>query len=438
MKEYKAYSIAAFFLALAVFTACDSYEESKCEFDNAVYLDIAEMSQVQSAVFKKSIPTFERPFHVQMAYPAAEDVSVTVSADPSLVETYNAIYKTAWKALDAAYYDFPTQTLTVAAGRTLSETLTLNLKNLMGDQQQKIAELNIDETFVLPVTITQASMSVLNASSTAYYVVKRSSAITSAASLRDNYIYFPKLDQWGPLAERYSNLNAITLEMFFKVYDYSKHDEISSLIGIENEINLRIGDANFERRQLQFDGSGIGFGKFPKQDDLKLIEAGEWYHVAATYDEDARIVRIIVNGKTQSEGTEMGATTPELINLAKRAYYNLFEQNPDNEEYKKAYAGWGDARQLFIGKSYDDTRQLNGEVAEVRIWSVARTEEQIRENMYDIADPENEPTLLGYWKFDEGEGNIIYDRTGNGNDAVAAFDLEWPEGVEIPQINIEK
>ena len=92
---------------------------------------------------------------------------------------------------------------------------------------------------------------------------------------------------------------------------------------------------------------------------------------------------------------------------------------------------------MFIGKSYDDTRQLNGEVAEVRIWSVARTPEQIRENMYDIADPENEPTLLGYWKFDEGEGNIIYDRTGHGNDAVAAFDLEWPEGIEIPQINAE-
>ena len=133
----------------------------------------------------------------------------------------------------------------------------------------------------------------------------------------------------------------------------------------------------------------------------------------------------------------MGLTTPELINLAKRGYYNLFEQNPDNEDYKKAYGGWGDARQLFFGKSYDDSRQLNGDIAEVRIWSVARTPEQIRENMYDIPDPENETSLLGYWKFDEGEGNIIYDRTGHGNDAVAAFDLEWPEGVEIPQINVE-
>ena len=436
MKGCKLYFAIALVSMIAA-VSCDSFDENKREFPNAVYLDIAKTSEVQTTVFKKSLQTLDRQLHIEMAYPASEDVTVTVSADPSLVETYNAIYKTAWKALDATYYDFPSQTLTVPAGKTLSETLTLNLKNLMGDQQQGIEELNIDETFILPITITQASMSVLNASSTAYYVVKRSSAITSAASLRDNWITLPKLDEWGPLAERYSNLNAITFEAFIYVYDFSKHNEISTIMGIEDYLLLRIGDSNFERQQLQFDGSGVGFGKFPKKDDLKLLNAGEWYHVAATYDEDTRIVRIIVNGKIQSEGTEMGATTPELINLAKRAYYNLYEQYPDNEEYKKASAGWGDARQLFIGKSYDDTRQLNGEVAEVRIWSVARTPEQIRENMYDIADPENEPTLLGYWKFDEGEGNIIYDRTGHGNDAVAAFDLEWPEGIEIPQINAE-
>lgn len=417
--------------------ACDSFDENKREFPNALYLDIAKTSEVQTTVFKKSLQTLDRQLHIEMAYPADADITVTVTADPSLVTTYNAKYKTSWKALDASYYDFPTQTLTVPAGRTLSETLTLNLKNLMGDQQQGVEELNIDETFVLPVTITQASMSVLNASSTAYYVVKRSSAITSAASLRDNWIALPKLDEWGPLAERYSNLKAITFEAFIYVYDFSKHNEISTIMGIEDYLLLRIGDSNFERQQLQFDGSGVGFGKFPKKDDLKLLNAGEWYHIAATYDQETRIVRIYVNGKLQSEGTEMGVTTPTLMNLAMRGYYNLYEQNPDNEEYKKAYGGWGDARQLFFGKSYDDTRQLNGDIAEVRIWSVARTPEQIRENMYDIPDPENETTLLGYWKFDEGEGNIIYDRTGHGNDAVAAFDLEWPEGIEIPQINVE-
>lgn len=435
MKGYKAYSISAVVLMLTALTACDSYEEGKREFGNAVYLDVAKSTEVQTTVFKKSLQELERQLHVEMAYPAATDITVTVTADPALVETYNARYKTSWKALAESYYDFPSQTLTVPAGKTISEVLTLRLKNLMGDEQQSVGELPIDVTYVLPVTITQSSLSVLDASSTAYYTIKRSSAITSAASLRDNWITLPKLDEWGPLAERYSNLKAITYEAIIRVDNFSKHAEISTIMGVEDYLLLRIGDTNFERQQLQFDGSGVGFGKFPKKDDLKLLNAGEWYHIAATYDEETRIVRIYVNGKLQSEGTEMGSSSPELMNLAKRAFYDLYLQNPDNEEYQKAYSGWSDARQFFFGKSYDDSRQLNGDIAEVRIWSVARTAEQIWENMYDIPAPEDESTLLGYWKFDEGEGNIVYDRTGHGNDAVAAFDLEWPEGIEIPQLN---
>ena len=79
--------------------------------------------------------------------------------------------------------------------------------------------------------------------------------------------------------------------------------------------------------------------------------------------------------------------------------------------------------------------QLNGDITEVRVWSVARSEQEIWDNMYDV-DPKT-PGLIGYWKFDEGQGNVIRDWTGNGNDAVAEFDLDWPSGIEVPQINKE-
>ena len=78
---------------------------------------------------------------------------------------------------------------------------------------------------------------------------------------------------------------------------------------------------------------------------------------------------------------------------------------------------------------------MNGDITEVRVWNVARSEQEIWENMYDV-DPQT-PGLIGYWKFDEGEGNVIRDWTGNGNDGVAEFDLEWPSGIEVPQLNKE-
>ena len=208
-------------------------------------------------------------------------------------------------------------------------------------------------------------------------------------------------------------------------------------MGVENYLLLRIGDASFPRQQLQFDGTGDaaatpGFGKFPKKDETKLLNAGEWYHVAATYSYATREVCIYVNGQLQSRGTDLGNPASTPFNLAGRAFYDLYLQNPSQYEQ---YKGWGNFRQFFLGKSYDDTRQLNGDITEVRVWNVARTEQEIWENMYDV-DPQT-PGLIGYWKFDEGEGNVIHDWTGNGNDGVAEFDLEWPSGIEVPQLNKE-
>ena len=89
----------------------------------------------------------------------------------------------------------------------------------------------------------------------------------------------------------------------------------------------------------------------------------------------------------------------------------------------------------FIGRSYDDYRPLNGKIAEARVWSVARTLEQIWENMYEIENPENDSTLLGYWKFNEGSGNTVKDYSMYGNDGVAKYDIIWPQGIEIPKLN---
>ena len=210
-------------------------------------------------------------------------------------------------------------------------------------------------------------------------------------------------------------------------------------MGVEQYLLLRIGDTNFERQQLQFDGSGAGskFGKFPERDATKNLSAGQWYHVACTYDQATRRVCVYVNGELQSEGTEMGLTSMSedtRINLAMRALYDYYLNNPTPDNEKK-YGGFVDAYQFFIGKSYDDYRPLNGKIAEARVWSVARTQQQIWENMYEIANPESDPTLLGYWKFNEGAGNTVKDHSMYGNDGMAETDIVWPDGIEIPKIN---
>ncbi len=442
MKRY----LITFFVLLGALTACERYDADDHKFGNVVYLNVSQTSPVQLATFSNNRATYDCTLQAALTYPAAQDVQVSLAVDPSLVAAYNDRYGTAWPMLDEKYYTLSAAETTIAAGRTVSDVVTLQLRGLMGEGEEQTGALPLDETFLVPVRISGASMDVLRGSDVAYYVVKRSSAITVAAQLGEgNWINFPTLDKYGTNSSAWNGLTAMTYEALIYIDQFATTDaeglpvNISSVLGVEQYLLLRIGDTNFERQQLQFDGSGSGsqFGKFPGKDATKNLEAGRWYHVACTYDQTARTVRIYVDGQLQSEESGVGIATQSednRINLAMRALYDYYLNNPTPDNEKK-YGGFVDAYQFFIGKSYDEKRPLNGKIAEARVWSVARTPEQIWENMYNVENPADDPTLLGYWKFNEGAGNTVRDYSMYGNDGVAESDITWPSGIEIPKIN---
>ncbi len=442
MKRY----LITFFVLLGALTACERYDADDHKFGNVVYLNVSQTSPVQLATFSNNRPTYDCTLQAALTYPAGQDVQVSLAVDPSLVAAYNARYGTAWPMLDEKYYTLSAPETTIAAGRTVSDPVTLQLRELMGEGEEQTGALPLDETYLVPVRISGASIDVLGGSDVAWYVVKRSSAITVAAQLGEgNWINFPTLDKYGANSQAWNGLTAMTYEALIYIDEFATTDaeglpvNISSVLGVEQYLLLRIGDTNFERQQLQFDGSGSGsqFGKFPGKDATKNLEAGRWYHVACTYDQAARTVRIYVDGQLQSEESGVGIATQSednRINLAMRALYDYYLNNP-TEDNEKKYGGFVDAYQFFIGKSYDEKRPLNGKIAEARVWSVARTPEQIWENMYNVENPADDPTLLGYWKFNEGAGNTVRDYSMYGNDGVAESDITWPAGIEIPKIN---
>ncbi|WP_300798020.1 DUF1735 and LamG domain-containing protein [uncultured Alistipes sp.] len=442
MKRY----LITFFVLLGALTACERYDADDHKFGNVVYLNVSQTSPVQLATFSNNRETYDCTLQAALTYPAGQDVTVSLAVDPSLVATYNSRYGTQWPMLDEKYYTLSADAVTIAAGRTVSDVVTLQLHELMGEGEEQTGALPLDETFLVPVRISGASLDVMRGSDVAYFVVKRSSAITVAAQLGEgNWINFPTLDKYGANSSAWNGLTAMTYEALIYIDQFATKDSeelpvnISSVMGVEQYLLLRIGDTNFERQQLQFDGSGSGsqFGKFPGKDATKNLEAGRWYHVACTYDQMTQTVRIYVDGQIQSEETGVGIATPSednRINLAMRALYDYYLNNPTPDNEKK-YGGFVDAYQFFIGKSYDEKRPLNGKIAEARVWSVARTPEQIWENMYNVENPADDPTLLGYWKFNEGAGNTVRDYSMYGNDGVAESDITWPAGIEIPKIN---
>ncbi|SVB02806.1 uncharacterized protein METZ01_LOCUS155660, partial [marine metagenome] len=130
------------------------------------------------------------------------------------------------------------------------------------------------------------------------------------------------------------------------------------------------------------------------------INLDEWYHIAGSWD--GSNLNIYVNGNLENSQDESGAE----INSS--------------------------ASHVIIGASGEGSSgHFDGLVDEVIIWDTALSGEQISELMYTQFTG-NEEGLAGYWKFNAGEGETLYDHSGNSNHGEingAAWD---EEGYQAP------
>jgi len=74
-----------------------------------------------------------------------------------------------------------------------------------------------------------------------------------------------------------------------------------------------------------------------------------------------------------------------------------------------------DTYAVYFGENAQMTgRYLNGSLDEVRIWNIARTEQQVRADMFTTING-GQNGLLGYWQFNEGSGTTAADSVSGNN-----------------------
>lgn len=111
----------------------------------------------------------------------------------------------------------------------------------------------------------------------------------------------------------------------------------------------------------------------------ELLKLGQWTHIAAVLENSGS--RLYVDGVLVSTNTE----------IRQNAVADRME--------KRNYLGRSNFRVY-----YTHDADFRGQMDEVRVWRSARTEQQVRENMFKSLSG-REPGLAGLWNFNDGTAN---------------------------------
>ena len=126
------------------------------------------------------------------------------------------------------------------------------------------------------------------------------------------------------------------------------------------------------------------------------IEINKWYHIALTYESNLpdSNFKLYINGNLESALTATGYIKPDNNSLLIGAY------------------PWSNPFTFF------------GYLEDFQLWNRALSQAEIQEKMNKTLFPQNEQGLVAYWPMTEGEGNIIHDISGNGNNGII-YGAEW-------------
>ncbi len=70
-----------------------------------------------------------------------------------------------------------------------------------------------------------------------------------------------------------------------------------------------------------------------------------------------------------------------------------------------------------IAQWTNSSNYFEGSVDEIAIWDRALSAAEVQANMNSMINPYTENGLVGYWDFEAGSGDILYDRSSNDNNA---------------------
>jgi len=223
-------------------------------------------------------------------------------------------------------------------------------------------------------------------STTNYYVAEVDLNPTSDAlhlDGTDDYVAIKNMTYGG------TNYTELTVEAWVRTTDGT--DQIIASFDRSEYWRLEINGAGAGAGQIGFDiATDAGILDFGSN---STINDGNWHHIAATYDNGT--VNIYIDGvldATTTKGTKFGTGATRY-----------------------GFLGVGSEAPSYDGAK-GPNRYFNGDLDEVRVWSVARNISQIQ-SYKDQCLSGSEANLAAYYKMEDGSGSsLLTDHSNNSND----------------------
>ncbi len=327
-----------------------------------------------------------------------EDVTVTVAVDETALESYNSLNGTDYAMVPANSFKLSSNSTVIRAGSATSEPIELQITSM--------DDMEFGKLYCLPLRITDVSdgTAVLEASKNRLVVLNQ---LIKTRGINLNGSWYVSMDSMFEKPEL-NELEACTLEirMFANRWSTLSHG-ISSLIGVEENFLLRIGDVSIggvdEPRSI-LNAAGHGATISATSAPLSL---GRWYHVAMV--DNGTEMKIYIDGVEVATGNTANA---KAINLG--------------FAYQASY--------FSVGRSASDIRPFHGIVSEARAWRRALTPIELVNNQCYI-NPATAEGLIGYWRLDEvNESGVFPDLSGNGYDGIPSANPTWSSEIHCPVV----
>lgn len=375
--KYIYLSTLMFALSALLFTGCDNADYKVN--GNSLYLsDAAGTSKSSTVTLTEN--GVDINVVIRLANKMSEDVEVEVGYAPELVAAFNESNGTEYEAIPADKLP-QGMTATIPAGE-ISTIFQLHIDNFATN----------GITYVVPFllgNVVKGGVEKSAAMSHFFYVLSKplNVSVPVMKPYGQERVESDPDKKWGAAVDTY------TLEAWVRMSNFNRNNQAIFNVQANNKLYVRFGDANGPYNYLQVKAHGDG-----GTDTDRDWNPNQWYHVAIVYNGSELI--IYRDGKRVA-GKQVPAPKGGMVI---------------------------DGLQMVSSSSFYFPAECA--MSQVRLWNYARSEAEIQNNMYYEVNPKN-PSLIGLWPLDEGEGNTFRDATGQGRDMTAQQSIirRWEHNV---------